>query len=145
MAFTGMSGGPGACKGDPKAVARLVGRKQGTECLQGQEWSAVSVASERAGVLKTKRFSLDLATDVVSVEWQVQKMDHDQLNKWKYRQLCPKAWLWKEGKGEQKGGRGIEGLSMSSLHRCEAVFEQGLKGEAEFRHRKMIGKGVYYR
>lgn len=103
-----MSGGPGACKGDPKAVARLVGRKQGTECLQGQEWSAVSVASERAGVLKTKRFSLDLATDVVSVEWQVQKMDHDQLNKWKYRQLCPKAWLWKEGKGEQKGGLGID-------------------------------------
>lgn len=68
------------CKGDPKAVAGLVGTKQGTECFQGQEWSAVS-ASERAGVLKTKRFSLGLATDVVSVEWQVQKMDHDPLNK----------------------------------------------------------------
>lgn len=78
--------------------------------------SSVSTC-ERAGELKTKRFSLDLATDVVSVEWQVRKMDHDQLNKWKYRQLCPKAWLWKEGTGEQKGGLGIEGWSMSSLHR----------------------------
>lgn len=51
----------------------------------------MSVASERAGVLKTKRFSLDLAIDVISVEWKVQKMDHDQLNKWKYRQLGPKS------------------------------------------------------
>lgn len=37
-------------------------------------------------------------------EWQVQKIDHDHLNKWKYRQLCPNTWLWKQGKGEPQGG-----------------------------------------
>lgn len=46
-----------------EGVARLVGRKQGTECFQRQEWSAVSAASERASTLKTKRFSLDLAAE----------------------------------------------------------------------------------
>lgn len=38
---------------------------------------------------------------------QCLKIDLDQLNKWKCRQLCPKAWLWKEGKGELQRGSGV--------------------------------------
>lgn len=46
-----------------KGVARLVGKKQGTECFPRQERSAVSAASERASTLRTKRFPLNLATE----------------------------------------------------------------------------------
>ena len=71
-------------------VATLVGKSR----AQQWEWSAASVASERTGMGKTKRFSLDLATEV-SAHRQVQKSDRDQLNKCKCRQLCPEAWLWR--------------------------------------------------
>ena len=41
------------------------------------------------------------------MEWQVQKTDHDQLIKWKDRQLCQGLGCGRKVKERQKGGLGL--------------------------------------
>ena len=57
-----VSRGRGMCM-KTEGSGQLSGKEAGHRVFQGQQWSAVSVASDRASTLKAKRFSLHLATE----------------------------------------------------------------------------------
>lgn len=74
---------------------------------------------------------------------QCLKPGHDQLNKWKCSNFAQKLGCGRKVKESHKGALGLEIEHVCSPYRGEAVFEEeGLEGEVEFGHRKMIGKGM---
>lgn len=105
--------------------------------------SSRQIRKDREGCIKQRKETTcakRCRCDRVYYVWETEclKTDHGQLNKWKCGQLCSKAWLWKEGKGEPKRGLGLGIEHVCSLYRGEAVFEQEpLEGEVGSGHRRM--------